>query len=210
MDELDEYMVRFIVDLLNVCDKIKTDTKTEDIINVEISDGAYNNRLEIVNYCVNNGSNINFGLYGACISGNMEMIEYLIKRGATDWNKGLYGGCMGNHNFVVNRMIELGANNYDNALIMICGTDNIEIAKTLISHGAKCANIGVSMMCGCFGKLNNKLMMDLLLKEHVIQPEKCFSVACQMRNKDMIRWLKDRCVGKCLWCNNNIIEHATE
>jgi len=59
------------------------------------------------------------GLYHACKSGNIKSIEFMITRGANDWNRGLHGACKGGrlpsrasaseHLDIVNLMISKGA-----------------------------------------------------------------------------------------------------
>jgi len=47
----------------------------------------------------------NFVLYDACSGGHMDMVQFMISKGAIDWNNGLYGACLGGHMFIIQLMI---------------------------------------------------------------------------------------------------------
>jgi hypothetical protein len=42
-----------------------------------------------------------------CESGNIQMIEDAIKRGANNFHRGLYKACLGGHMKIINKMIKL-------------------------------------------------------------------------------------------------------
>ncbi len=70
----------------------------------------------------NSNLNWNWGLYGACKGGNINIINMMIDKGAYDWNWGLDGACKGGHIDIVKMMIANGADN--------CGYCN----KTMEEH----------------------------------------------------------------------------
>jgi len=59
---------------------------------------------------VKKGANVNWGLYGACRGGHMNIVKLTIKKGAWHWTGGLKFACMGSHMNIVKLMIEKGAN----------------------------------------------------------------------------------------------------
>ena len=64
------------------------------------------------NYMIEKGANNwNRGLYGTCQGGKRELAELMIEKGADDWNRGLDGACLGGHIDLANYMIEKGATN---------------------------------------------------------------------------------------------------
>lgn len=93
---------------------------------------------------------INRILYGACRGGHHELVELLIKRGATRWNLGMLGACEGGHRDLVERMLILGANQISNTttskeegnrffafvwgLYGTCRYGHLELAKFLIEY----------------------------------------------------------------------------
>ena len=82
--------------------------------------------------------NYNFGLYGSCLSGNLELINLCIERGADDYNWALRGICEGGTMEYV-KIIEQFARsfpssvNYDWALAGACKSNNIDVVKYLLS-----------------------------------------------------------------------------
>jgi len=53
--------------------------------------------------------NWNSGLAGACEGGNMEKVEFMIAKGATDWNCGLAQACKCGNMEIIKLMIAKGA-----------------------------------------------------------------------------------------------------
>ena len=47
-------------------------------------------------------------LYDVCKSGDMDMVNIAIEKGATGWNEGLKGACEGGHREIVDLMIKNG------------------------------------------------------------------------------------------------------
>ncbi len=48
-------------------------------------------------------------MYWACYGGNLEIVDLGIARGDTDWNYGLWGACNGRQHDMINYMIKCGA-----------------------------------------------------------------------------------------------------
>lgn len=57
-----------------------------------------------------------YGLEGACKGNNMEMVEYMIKCGTTNFDYGLKGACDGNNIEMAKLMIEYGANDFEEVI----------------------------------------------------------------------------------------------
>ncbi len=81
----------------------------------------------------------NNGLYNACQSGHMPIVELLISKGANNWNLGLYGACRGGHMPIVELLISKGANDWNGGLFNACRGGHMLIVELLISKGVdKC------------------------------------------------------------------------
>jgi ankyrin repeat protein len=89
--------------------------------------------------CMNVGD-INECLKGACEGGHMEIVKYMIEKGADDWHGGLEGACYGGHMEIVKYMIEKGADDWNGGLYNACLEENIEIVKYMIKKGANQCN----------------------------------------------------------------------
>ena len=50
-----------------------------------------------------------YGLYGACKGGYIDIVKFMIKKGANHWDLGLGGACRNGHIDIVKLMIEKGA-----------------------------------------------------------------------------------------------------
>lgn len=100
------------------------------------------NRINIFEAYVNNVSCtpdfLNECLKNACLSDdNLDMINYLINKGATCWNGGLLYACKKGCIQNVKLMISYGANNWNDALHEACFTGHAEIAELMIERGGK-------------------------------------------------------------------------
>ena len=55
----------------------------------------------------------NWGLYGACSGGNIEIVKLMIEKGANKWNWGLSGACYGGNIEIIKLMTEKGADHWN-------------------------------------------------------------------------------------------------
>lgn len=87
----------------------------EGIYNTSMYLASRKNYMEIVLFidyiASTQDSKLNYdsGLYGACESKSLKLTEYMISKGAKDWNMGLLGACSSNSLHLVEFMVEKGA-----------------------------------------------------------------------------------------------------
>lgn len=107
----------------------------------------------------------NEGLCGACYGGHMNIIEMMITRGANDWDMAMRGACHGGHMEIVEIMIEKGASDWNNCVISgWTGGDRIDIVKFLVNKGA--TNYGICLVYACLcGDLE---FVKILIKAQLI------------------------------------------
>lgn len=76
-------------------------------------------------------SPVNLGsiLYSACYSGDRNIVDFVISKGANDWNRGLSGACDGGYVYLAQMMIKRGANNLYSVFAAIISTKKINIIK---------------------------------------------------------------------------------
>ena len=77
---------------------------------------------------------LNFGLYGACRGGHLELAKLLIRKGANDLNQAFYGACRSGNSSLIE--IFQGAS-CNKGLDGACYGGHLELAKSMISKGAR-------------------------------------------------------------------------
>lgn len=93
--------------------------------------------LDIIHLWIEHEVDLNIGLQGACNGGHRDIIEYMIQKGANDFNCGLlYGTCSGGHLDIAEYMIELGASEFDYGLEGACESGHLDLAEYMIQKGA--------------------------------------------------------------------------
>ncbi len=136
--------------LLTICKKGKY--IEIDNINLDWNYGLYGacegGHLNIVNLMIEKGaSDWNWGLNGACIKGSLDIINLMIEMGANNWNWGLSGACLGGNLNIINLMIEMGASNWNWGLSDACLGGHLNIVNLMIEKGANDWNWGLSKAC---------------------------------------------------------------
>ncbi len=92
--------------------------------------------------------NWNYGLYGACKGGYLNLIKLMIEKGADNWNEGLSNACRVGNIDIVKLMIEKGADNWNEGLSYACRRVYLNLMNLMIEMGAdKCYN--------CYNKKHN-------------------------------------------------------
>ncbi len=59
---------------------------------------------------------LNDGLDAACLSGHINMVEFLLSKGANDLNRGLYNACIDGNIKIINLLLSKGANDFNRGL----------------------------------------------------------------------------------------------
>jgi hypothetical protein len=68
-----------------------------------------NVNINVINYLISKGADVNFGLYSACRTGEFDTAKYLISIGADDFDYGLSIACRHGCDEIIKLMIENGA-----------------------------------------------------------------------------------------------------
>lgn len=144
------------------------------------------NRINIFETYVNKVSCtsdfINDCFQNACLSdNNIDMINYLITKGATLWDGGLLYACRGGCIQNVKLMIKHGASDWDNGMYEACFAGHAEITELMIDCGAKFTTKNIYHAC----------------RHGLIKIIKCMYTMCV-----------GICYGTCLFeaCKNNQME----
>lgn len=100
-------------------------------------------KLMIGDNFIVNGHEINFALKGACYGGHMDIVKFLIEKGAKNYSYGAYGACYGGYYDVVKYLIDLGADDFPWLFVSACQGGNLDIVK-LIYETAESKKSGVT------------------------------------------------------------------
>jgi hypothetical protein len=79
--------------------------------------------------------NLNHWLYESCCSGDMELIKHMLRNGATDYGWAISGACKSGHLEVVEYLIRLyGRRDCNSGLYLACAYGHLSIVKYLLEN----------------------------------------------------------------------------
>ena len=88
----------------------------------------------------------NVGMWGACKGGHMDIVKFMIEKGAKSWTLGLEDASRNGHIDIVELMIEKGADYKHHGLYYACRYGHLDIVKLLFEKGRpECYNCGKSL-----------------------------------------------------------------
>ena len=109
---------------------------------------SYNDVIKIKKLIkISKSYNWDYGLYGACQGGHIDIIRFMIEKGADDWNGGLNNACQSGHIDIVKLMIEKGANHPNWGLFHACIGGHIDTVQLIIKKGGNCWSWGLDGAC---------------------------------------------------------------
>lgn len=129
---------------------------------------------------------VNYGLRGGCDSGDMNIVNLMIEKGANNWDEGLRDSCKGGHIEIVKLMIEKGAIDFNgglNSVCVCCKPPNLEIAELMIQQGANDLETYLQYAC-------DKGYMELakiLIKNGAVNFNEGLMRACSSNQPKMIK-----------------------
>lgn len=133
----------------------------------------------------------------AAKNGDIERLDSLIVNGEDHWSHGLSGACAGGHLDLVHFMISKGACNWESGLICACecksNNGNMDIINLMISNGAKCWSVALFSAC----LKNNTLVVEFLVKNKSanIDWTLAFDGACQGGHINLMQFLIKKSKG---------------
>lgn len=77
-----------------------------------------------------------YGLKGACMGGYLDIVKFMINKGANNLETGLSCACEYDRLEIAKFMIEMGATNFNYSMKSACRAGKIELVKLMIEHGA--------------------------------------------------------------------------
>lgn len=141
--------------------------------------------LDIVKKLISSGADdLNGGLHRACAMGHVEIIRFLIDQGAYELNRGLRCVCIYGYKEIVDLLIEKGANDWNSGLINACFYGYIDIARLMLDKGASGWKAGLSEAC----RSSRRDIVDMFLERYddAYKDINVFVAACENRWIDLI------------------------
>ena len=143
------------------------------------------------------------GLAGACRGGHLELVKFLVEKGANNWDWGLAHACRGGHLDLAKYMVEQGAIDWNWGMQNACLEGHFELVKFLVEKGTPDLNQGLYYACqrNDWGDIIDLLHSDVYksvygIDKDVIQP-----------SSDIVRYLIEKGATKCSMCNKSMQEH---
>lgn len=140
---------------------------------------------------------LNTGFVVCCGKGNVDMVKFLIGKGANDWNRGLDRACMEGNVKIAKLMVVCGANKFKWALSYAVDRNHIELLKYLL-----CLNISkwdllevVERACKQ-GKMEIlKLVEEKYPNSNVFSNWSVLGDACEGGNREILDFILPRMDG---------------
>lgn len=141
--------------------------------NNELHNACRAGDMQLVQSIIQENSNLAFAMKGSGYGGHIDIIKYLIERGATNYNCGAYGACHGGFYDVVKYLIDLGADDFSWLFVSACQGGNLNIVK-LVYETAEMKKSDVStndlqmgLHCVCCHEFDDiaKYIIDIVNKK---------------------------------------------
>jgi ankyrin repeat protein len=101
---------------------------------------AYDNNVDLMEYFIHHGDmDLGFAVAMAARYHRLEMIDYLLSQGS-DINKALIGAAVGGQPDLIPKFITAGATDIELALTLAASYDQVEMIPCLMTHGATGVN----------------------------------------------------------------------
>ncbi len=182
------------------------------------TESIHNNSILFEKYCKNNDIikirkiikidielNWNWGLEGACEGGHIDIIKFMIEKGAHGWNMGLHYACLGGHLDIVKFVIEKGANCWNWGLEGACNGGHIDIVKFLIEKGAGNWHWGLRRACSN-GYID---IVKLIIEKGFYSWNDGLYYACFGKQTNIVNLMIEKGADECGNCHKSMEEHLT-
>jgi hypothetical protein len=182
-------------------ESIKEITRKQTEIDIDWDLGIYHSahgcHINLVDYMISKGGDVNSGLEGACMSGNRNMIEYMFHQDADNLDEALSGACKGGNINIVYYIIDKGKPylcfNWCQGLRSACVGGNLKIVKMMMryveSDGRTFYQIQLNdiLYYGCYG--GNKKVVEYLIKKGFDNWNEGLYGACQGGYKSLVDYM---------------------
>lgn len=135
---------------------------------------------------------LNCGLARSCNAGHLPIVEFLISKGANDWNWGLENACENGNLAIVELMIAKGADNWSAGWEHACYYGHIQIIELLRKKGMNSWNFGLSQAC----MAGNRELVNLMISKGANDWALGLESACLHNNLEIAEFML-RCGATC-------------
>lgn len=151
-----------------------------------LHDACLKNQLRLVDWLILKGANnFNIGLRGATGGGHIEMAKYMVSKGAMDYVSALNRACFHGDMPIIQFLIDKGANNWNSGLVGAAVNNQIDVMKLMISKGA--SSIDYALYRATFqGKFQ---AVKFLLDYKPGNIERCAELAYDVKHTDILNLL---------------------
>ena len=149
---------------------------------------------QIVDLFLNKGYDPDWGLEAACRGRQHEVVKYLIKRGATNWNRGLKGACAGGDPQLIELMLEKGATGFTRAFHAAVETDELAAALLMLEKGAVA---DWNHVLAHAVRRQNSTLIKMAFDHGATELNVALSDACCFDVKPMVKMLIEKGATKC-------------
>ncbi len=121
-----------------------------------------NPNIEDIKKIIELDKDYNYGLFWACMAGNLEIVQYLIDNGANNYDDALYSACQGGNLEVFNLILSkksvfMGAMTFECA----CQGGNLEIIDIIINRGPNSWEYGLRGAC----RGGHMIVIDIMIEK---------------------------------------------
>ena len=128
---------------------------------------------------------LNYGFNRICKGGHKELVNLMIGKGVTNWNKGFFEACRGGHKEIAELMIVKGATHYDYGFFGACQGGRKDIVELMISKGVYDWNHGLSGAC----QGGRKDIVELMIAKGANSWYWGLAGACQRGDKELVEFM---------------------
>ena len=112
------------------------DPKIRDLLNDYYNGACSAGHMDIVLQCLENGADPGRGLLYAALGGHMNIVQLMLDKGATDYDRALARAAEGGHMNIVQLMLDKGATDYNEGLNGAARGGHMDIVQLMLKKGA--------------------------------------------------------------------------
>jgi len=162
--------------------------------------------LDCIKMLIDMKGKLSFGFKGACVAGNIGVIEFLIQRGCDNWDDGLECACYGGHLEIAKYMIKKGADDLIRGLVGACCSGSLGIVKMLV-ESCKISAYGLNKSMAHAAGNGYLNVVEYLVEKGSNDWNWGLSCACFGRHKKIMMMMIKKGATKCKTCDKTLAEH---
>src|SRR5579875_420955 len=182
------FIYRYLPEFVNIKSVESLINDNLDIWNMGLYCVCKTGNQNLIDYFISKGANPERGISGACNSVYIDLIDYLITKGATVYDFVLYYACKSGRKDVVDYIIpKIQKDNidYNYGLEGACKIGNKDLIEFMISKGANNWNRALKYAC----KSGNRDIVEYIIQQGVTYLDLGLYAASQYGHKDIVEYM---------------------